>query len=132
MIHHSKGVDLEITDFEDYHDPTPSSEIIPSQRLNLKHVEILKFKQLLSSKHHWKGLDLEITDFENHHDPTSSGEIIPCQTLNLKHVEIRKIKQLLSLIHHWKVLTWRSQILKITMIRHPQSGEITPSQTSKP
>ena len=42
MIHHWKGFDLEITDFEDYHDPTPSSEIIPSQTLNLKHVEIFK------------------------------------------------------------------------------------------
>ena len=24
------------------------------------------------------------------------------------------------MIHHWKFLTWRSQILFITMIRHPQ------------
>ena len=31
LIHHGKGVDLEITDFEYHHDPTPSGEIIPSQ-----------------------------------------------------------------------------------------------------
>ena len=85
MIHHWKGLDLEITDFENHHDPTSSGEIIPCQTLNLKHVEILKFKQILSLIHHLKGLDLEITDFENHHDPTSSGEFIPSQTLNLKH-----------------------------------------------
>ena len=42
MIHLSKGFELEITDFEDYHDPTPSSEIIPSQTLNLKQVEFFK------------------------------------------------------------------------------------------
>ena len=83
MIHHWKGFDLEITNFEDYHDPTPSSEILPSQTLNLNHVEILKFKQLLSLIHHWKGLDLEITDFENHPDLTSSGEIITSHTSKL-------------------------------------------------
>ena len=43
MIHHSKALDLEITDFEYHHDPTPSCEFIPSQTLNLKHVEIIKF-----------------------------------------------------------------------------------------
>ena len=43
MIHHWKAVDLEITDFEYRHDPTPSCEIILSQTLNLKHVEIIKF-----------------------------------------------------------------------------------------
>ena len=91
---------MEITDFENHHDSTSSGEIIPSQTLNLKHVDNLKFKQILSLIHHWKGLDLKITDFENHHDPTSSGEIITCQILNLKHVEILKFKQLLSLIHH--------------------------------
>ena len=31
MIHHSKGIDLEIIYFEYQHDPTPSSEIILSQ-----------------------------------------------------------------------------------------------------
>ena len=42
MIHYSKALDLEITDFEYHHDPTPSCEFIPSQTLNLKHVEIIK------------------------------------------------------------------------------------------
>ena len=31
MICHSKGFDLEITDFEYYHDPAYTGEIIPSQ-----------------------------------------------------------------------------------------------------
>ena len=31
MIYHSKSLDLEITDFEYDHDPTYTSEIIPSQ-----------------------------------------------------------------------------------------------------
>ena len=31
MICHSKGLDLEITDFEYHHDPTPSGKFIPSQ-----------------------------------------------------------------------------------------------------
>ena len=42
MIHHWKALDLEIADFNYHHDPTPSVEIIPSQILNLKFVEILK------------------------------------------------------------------------------------------
>ena len=42
MIHHSKCLDLEITDFDYHHDLTPSGEIIPSQTLNHKHVEIIK------------------------------------------------------------------------------------------
>ena len=42
MIHHWKGLDLEITVSENHHDPTPSGKIIPSQTLNLKHVEIIK------------------------------------------------------------------------------------------
>ena len=42
MIHHWKGLDLEITDLEYHHDPTPLGEIIPSETLNLKHVEIIK------------------------------------------------------------------------------------------
>ena len=41
MIHHWKSLDLEITDFEYHYDPVPSGENIPSQTLNLKHVEIL-------------------------------------------------------------------------------------------
>ena len=31
MIHHGKGFDLKITDFDYHHDPTPSGETIPSQ-----------------------------------------------------------------------------------------------------
>ena len=42
MKHQWKGLDMEITGFEYHHDPTPSGEIIPSQTLNLKHVEIIK------------------------------------------------------------------------------------------
>ena len=42
MIHHSKGFDLEITDFNYYHDLTLSCEITQSQTSNLKHVEIIK------------------------------------------------------------------------------------------
>ena len=34
MIHHWKGFDLEITDFNYQHGPTPSSETIPSQTSN--------------------------------------------------------------------------------------------------
>ena len=37
MIHHSKGLDLEIKDFEYQHDPTYTGETKPSQ--TLKHVE---------------------------------------------------------------------------------------------
>ena len=40
MIHHWKGLELEITDFEYHHDPTYTGETIPSQ--TLKHVEIIK------------------------------------------------------------------------------------------
>ena len=42
MIHHSKGPDLEITDFEYRHDRTSSDETIQSQPSNLKQVEIIK------------------------------------------------------------------------------------------
>ena len=42
MIHHWKCLDLDITDVEYHHDPIASSEIIPSQTLNLEHVEIIK------------------------------------------------------------------------------------------
>ena len=42
MIHHWKSLDLEITDGEYQYDPTYTGEIIPSQTLNLKHVEIIK------------------------------------------------------------------------------------------
>ena len=34
MIHYWKGLDLEITDFEYPHVPTPSAETIPSQTSN--------------------------------------------------------------------------------------------------
>ena len=40
MIHHTKGLDFEITDFEYQHDPTYTGETKPSQ--TLKHVEIIK------------------------------------------------------------------------------------------
>ena len=40
MIHHSKGLDLEITDFEYYHDLTYTVETKPSQ--TFKHVEVIK------------------------------------------------------------------------------------------
>ena len=43
MIYHSKGLHLEITDFEYHDDPTNWSEIIPSQTSKLKPVEIIKF-----------------------------------------------------------------------------------------
>ena len=77
MIHHWEGLVLEITAFEYHHDPTPSAEIIPSQTLNLKHVQIIKFKLMVSLIHHWKDLDLQITDFGYHHDLTPSSGIIP-------------------------------------------------------
>ena len=35
MIHHWKGLDLEITDFTYHHDLTYTGEIIPSQTSNL-------------------------------------------------------------------------------------------------
>ena len=31
MIHHWKGLELEITDFEYFHDRAPTTETIPSQ-----------------------------------------------------------------------------------------------------
>ena len=40
MIHHWRGLDLEITDFEYHHDPTYTSESLPSQ--TRKHLEIIK------------------------------------------------------------------------------------------
>ena len=42
MIHHWRGLDLEITDFENHQDPMPSAETIPSQNSILKIVEIIK------------------------------------------------------------------------------------------
>ena len=43
MIYHWKALDLEITDFEYHHDRTLSHEIMLSQTLNTKHVQIIKF-----------------------------------------------------------------------------------------
>ena len=43
MIHHWKGLDLEITDFEYHHGRTRCSEITPSKTSNLEYVEIIKF-----------------------------------------------------------------------------------------
>ena len=40
MIHHSKALNNEITD---HHDQTFSRETTPSQTLDIKHVEIIKF-----------------------------------------------------------------------------------------
>ena len=40
MIHHSKGLDLEITDFKFHHDLTYTVETKPSQ--TVKHVEVIK------------------------------------------------------------------------------------------
>ena len=45
MIYHWKGLDLEITDSEYHHYPTPSGGTIPSQTLNLKHVEFIKVSE---------------------------------------------------------------------------------------
>ena len=45
MIHHWKDLDLEITDFEYYHDLTYTVETKPSH--TVKHVEVIKF----SDKH---------------------------------------------------------------------------------
>ena len=42
IISRWKNLDLEITDSEYHHDLTYTGEIIPSQTLNLKHVEIIK------------------------------------------------------------------------------------------
>ena len=43
MIHDWKGLDLEITDVQYHYGRTYTREIMPSQTLNLKHVEIVKF-----------------------------------------------------------------------------------------
>ena len=42
MIHQWKGLDLEITEFQYHHDPTPSAENIPSQTSNPQTVKIMK------------------------------------------------------------------------------------------
>ena len=43
MIHHSKALDLEITDDEYQFDRTYPVKITPSETLDLEHVEIIKF-----------------------------------------------------------------------------------------
>ena len=43
MIHHWKAPDLEIIDGEYQFDRTYTGETTPSQTLDLKHVEIIKF-----------------------------------------------------------------------------------------
>ena len=43
MIYHWEAFDLEITDGENQFDRTYTGETIPSQTLNLKHVEFIKF-----------------------------------------------------------------------------------------
>ena len=43
MIYRTKDLDLQITDFNYYHDLTLSGEFIPSQTSNLKQVEVIKF-----------------------------------------------------------------------------------------
>ena len=83
MIHFWKGLDLEITDFNYHHDPTPSGETIPSQTSNLQTCrEYKSFRKKLHMIHRWNGLDLDITDFKYHHDPTQLGEATPSQTSN--------------------------------------------------
>ena len=42
MIHHWKGLDLQIRGFNYHHDPTASGETIPSQTSNLLQVDIIK------------------------------------------------------------------------------------------
>ena len=71
--------------------------------------------------HHWKGLDLEIRGFNYHHDPTASGETIPSQTSNpFTCRDYKNCRETYIGYVVGKVLTWRSQILIISMIRHPQ------------
>ena len=43
MIHHWEALDKEITDGEYQFDQTYTGETTPSQTLDLKHVEIIKF-----------------------------------------------------------------------------------------
>ena len=42
MIHHWKDLDLDYTDSEYHYDPTYTGELLTSQTLKLKHVEIIK------------------------------------------------------------------------------------------
>ena len=42
LIHHWKGLDLEMVDYEYHQDPTPSAESIPLKPETFKHVEIKK------------------------------------------------------------------------------------------
>ena len=45
MIHHSKALNAEVKDGEHQFDRTYTSETTPSQTLDLKHVEIMKFSK---------------------------------------------------------------------------------------
>ena len=42
MVHLWKGLELEITDFNYHHDPTPQVELYHLKPQTLKHVEIIK------------------------------------------------------------------------------------------
>ena len=72
--------------------------------------------------HHWKGFYLEITDFDYHHDPTPTGEeTVPSQTSNSQTFrDYRSFRYTYIGFIIGKVLTRRSQILIITIIRHAQ------------
>ena len=72
--------------------------------------------------HYLKDLDLGITDSKYHHDPTQLGETIPSQSSNPQICrDYKSFEQTYTGYIIGKVLTWRSQILIITMVRHPQS-----------
>ena len=46
MIHHWKGLELEIAEFEYKHDRTPSAESIPTQPHRLQYVENIKIQNI--------------------------------------------------------------------------------------
>ena len=70
---------------------------------------------------HWICFDLGITDFKYHHDPTHLGETIPSQISNPEICrDYKSFQQTYTGYIIGKFLTWRSQILIITMFRHPQ------------
>ena len=91
MIHRWKALDLEITDGAYQFDRTYTGKTTPSETLNLKHVEIIKFLDKPTYDTSLESLDLEITDFNYDHNPTYTGEITQSQTSNLKHLEIIKV-----------------------------------------
>ena len=71
--------------------------------------------------YHWKDFELEITDFDYQHDRTPLAETRPSQIPELQTCRGYKNS---NNYYIWyiigKVLTWRSQILNITLIRRPQ------------